>query len=403
MSMFAQIRRLSRRPQLSDNVSAAMRALHVSEANEEREPYPDDLKLGTLGERIILSEILLPMLATSKAGVGSIGDDCAELPVPPSGNAVLVTTDPCPSPIVFELEDRDYWHYGRMTILINVSDLAASGATPMGIVVSTVMPNDMFLRDYRRYLAGLIEAANEWDCPIIGGNIKDGPEFTSTGTAIGSAPIGQILRRSGAQEGDKVCVAGKMGMFWAAVLQRLNPTRLKVSSDSDTDLWQALYRPKPRLRESKLLSGSGLVTSCMDASDGVGGCLIELAAKNELDIVIDGRSLIPGRAVAEVADQAGIDARKLMLAWGNWELVFTVAAKSTDKVLNLAQQFDFEVTVIGEMREGNGSVWISSEGKAEELTNFASERFTGTSYFTYGIKSYMQWLINAPLTIKGAL
>jgi len=357
-----------------------------------------DELLGTLGERSILTNILIPRLAGSNAGSQAIGDDCAELLSPDPGYAFLATTDPCPTPVVFDLEDRDYWHYGRMTILINVSDLAAMGAVPQGILISTVMPNEMRVADYQRYLDGLIEAAAEWGCPIVGGNIKDGPEFTSTGTAFGTAPVTNIMRRTGARVGDVVCVAGRMGLFWAAVLQRLSHRDLRISPQSSADLKEALYRPIARLKEGLILADSGLVTACMDSSDGVGACLVELADKNCVDVTLDVDGLIPEQSVREVADELAIDPRKLLLAWGNWELVFTVAPDNLDALVDLAVSHDLPIAQIGRLSEGEGHVWLTEGLRRRPVNNFASERFTSLSYFTHGLKSYMQWLIEAPLT-----
>lgn len=357
----------------------------------------DGLILSALGERRILTNVIIPRLALQKVGADAIGDDCAEFPTPPLGHSLLVTTDPCPLPIAFDLGDRDYWHYGWFTILINVSDLAAMGATPSGIVVSAVMPEDMQVADFRRYLDGLVDAADEWDCPILGGNIKDGPGFTSTATAFGAAPTQSIMRRTGAQAGDKVCVVGNMGLFWAAVLSQTSSAELAVSGSTRRTLEQALLRPVARLREGRILARSGLVTACMDASDGVGGCLSELAVKNGLDVVIDQDALVADEAVVEVASALFIDPRKLMLSWGNWELVLTVNPWAAETLLQLADEHRFPVSIIGTMKAGAGSVLLSTGNGLRQLTNFASERFTGTSYFTHGLRSYMQWLLDAPL------
>lgn len=390
------MRYYQRRPWVPDKTSITLQECNVRKTAGHDE-HPGKV-LGSFGERTILSEIIMPRLALGKAGAEGIGDDCAEIAVPPAGHTILATIDPCPSPVVFELGDHDYWHYGRMTILINVSDLAAMGAKPIGILVSTVMPDDMLIKDYHRYLDGLVDASDEWDCPILGGNIKDGREFTSTGSAIGSAPADAILRRTGAQKGDKVCVVGRMGLFWAAVLQHLSPKQLKVSETSSIELHNALHRPTARLKEALILARSGLVTACMDASDGVGACLTELALKNGLDLVVDASRLVPDAAVDEIATQVPMDARKFMLAWGNWELVLTVRPNDVSAVERLAQVHNFPISIIGEMCDVGGTVWLSSEGKRGRLTNFASERFTGTSYFTHGLESYMRWLVDVPLT-----
>src|ERR1017187_9544218 len=141
-----------RRPWVPDKTSIPPQAGYISKSNSQEEQQSQ--VLGTLGERTILSDIIMPRIALGEAGADGIGDDCAEIAVPPAGHTILATTDPCPSPVAFVLGDHDYWHYGRMTVLINVSDLAAMGAKPIGILVSTVMPNDMLINDYQRFLDG---------------------------------------------------------------------------------------------------------------------------------------------------------------------------------------------------------------------------------------------------------
>jgi thiamine-monophosphate kinase len=258
----------------------------------------------------------------------------------------------------------------------------------------------MLVSDYRRYLDGLVDAADEWNCPVLGGNIKDGPEFTSTGTAFGTVPKESIMRRKGARPGDRVCVVGHMGLFWAAVLQQMSTAEIAVSDSAGAAMRRALELPVARLREGRILAESGLVTACMDSSDGVAGCLTELALKNGLDVIIDGAALVPDPAVSEVASALSIDPRKLMLSWGNWELVLTVSPESADSIQRLADKHQFPLSFIGTTREGTGSVLLATGESLHQVTNFASERFTGTSYFTHGLRSYMELLIDAPLTEK---
>lgn len=353
--------------------------------------------LSSLGERGILESVILPRVSRSKAGAHGIGDDCAELLSAELDEILLITTDPCPTPVVFELGDRDYWHFGWMTILINVSDLAAMGGAPVGIVVSTVMPEDQCVGDYDRFLEGLTAAADTWGCPILGGNIKDGPDFTATGTAMGTVSAQRVMRRIGAQSGDLVFVVGNMGLFWASVLAKVGRDDLELTADTRECLHEALHRPVARLAEGRVLSSLGVVSSCMDASDGVSGCLSEIARVNSLDIVIENDLFTPHSAVREVAEKLDTDFRKLMLSWGNWELVFTAPPSAHADIERLAKAHNMPVQVLGYTREGNGQVLLETDQKIYRMTDFSSQRFAATSYFTHGIKSFSTWLAEAPL------
>src|SRR5258707_7017553 len=124
------------------------------------------LTLGKLGERRIVDELVRPRFPSSNVIVG-IGDDCAVLPPAKPDELLVFTTDPCPIPVICLLGETDFYHYGRMTVLINVSDLAAMGARPLGLLISTVMPEDMLIADYERFLDGAAEASAEWSCPVV--------------------------------------------------------------------------------------------------------------------------------------------------------------------------------------------------------------------------------------------
>lgn len=353
-------------------------------------------KLYDLGEARIVKELIIPKFPSVEGHIVGIGDDCAVIPVPSSDYALAMTIDPCPTPVVCLIEPPDLYHYGWLTILINVSDLAAMGAKPMGIQISTVMPEDMAVTDYERFLDGLADASREWICPVIGGNIKDGPEFTATGSALGAVKVNCVMRRQGTKPGDRVCVIGEMGLFWAAVLTRLVPdTHLDTSHQGFLD--NALYRPVARILEGVALAESQLATACMDSSDGVIGCLRELASLNQVDIILNDTSLRPHSAVQQVSTLAGIDARKLMLSWGNWELVCTVSPENYEKAKVLIESLGTPFADIGEACKGTGKVLIEQESRLGLLANFASERFCATSFFTHGLNSYVDLLRNTPL------
>ncbi|MCE5197370.1 MAG: thiamine-phosphate kinase [Armatimonadota bacterium] len=354
------------------------------------------LTLRDLGERRIVQELIIPRFPALADHIVAIGDDAVVLPPVPGDQAIVLTTDPCPTPVVCLIEQPDMFHYGWMTMLINVSDLAAMGARPTGLLVSTVMPETMLCRDYMRFLDGLEEASKIWECPVLGGNIKDGSTFTATGTAIGMVKPEHAMRRNNAKPGDLVCVIGEMGLFFAAIISHLY--KIQLDKQDTEAITAALHRPMAKLSEGIAMAESGLVTACMDSSDGVGGCLYELATANSVDIIIAGISLRSNRTVERVAKSAMIDPRKLMLAWGSWELVCTIRPDALSTLQKLMLPFGTTISAIGEVQHGTGKVWFEENEQTRELTNFASERFSATSMFTYGLDAYMEWFLSEPLT-----
>jgi thiamine-monophosphate kinase len=352
--------------------------------------------LGELGERRIVDELIAPRFHSSPPILLGIGDDGAVI-MPPPGELIVVTTDPCPTPVVCMLEGEDFAHYGRMTALINVSDLGAMGARPLGLLVSTVMREDMPTSKYERFLDSLAEACSEWGCPVIGGNIKDGTCFTATGMAIGAVKPDCLMRRTGSQEGDSVVVIGDLGLFWAAVLTRLFPDACPAFPERDV-LDKALYQPEPKGRQGVALGEAHLLSACMDSSDGVFACLREISLLNGVDIVVDASSLRVHSAVLSVAHSTKIDPEKLALAWGDWQLVGTASRSSCLELERVLRPFGTPYHIIGKVQCGSGKVWLRTEaGQLGVVSNLASERFSRASMFTHGLDGYVEILRTAPL------
>lgn len=351
--------------------------------------------LKDLGEDNILKQIIFPRFNSNNNNVLiGIGDDCAVFSAK-NDQAIVTTMDPCPTPVAFMVANKDYYYYGWMTVIINVSDLASVGAEPIGMTVSTVMPEDMPVYDYERFLDGLSDASKLFVCPLIGGNIKDGKEFTATGSAFGSIDPKKMMLRKGAKPGDLICVIGEMGLFWASVISYLK--KITIDGNYQSILDTALFEPTPKIFEGIQLSKINALTSCMDSSDGISSCLFTLAKSSEVDFEVDLKLLEPHPALRAIADKVGHDFKKYMMSWGGWELVGTIAPESVaaakDKISMLGTTF----SIIGRVTEGDGNVWALDKGEIGLLTDFGSYRFCATSYFSHGIEAYIDYLVNMPL------
>ncbi|OIK28700.1 thiamine-phosphate kinase [Streptomyces malaysiense] len=358
--------------------------------------------LAELGERAVVERLVLPRLQSRNSLGDVIGDDCA-LTEPPGPDEVVVSTiDPCPRPVVFDFREPDYLSYGWLTAVINLSDLAAVGATPTGLLVSTVMPGDMTVHAYDRFLQGLAEACRTWSCPVLGGNIKDGPEFTATAAATGRVRADRVLRRTGAAPGDLLCVVGEPGLFWAAVLRALyRPDVPRLTAADAAALEAALTRPVARVPEGIRLAATGAVSCCTDASDGLGAALDELARVNGLDAVVDSAALLPGPAARKVAAALGVDPRALALSWGDWELVCGIAPGRLAAVR--AALAPIPVHAVGEFRPtaGDGRLLLGEDGRARPVADFGSRRFDARSSFTHGLEPYAELLVHGELYDTG--
>lgn len=210
------------------------------------------------------------------------------------------------------------------------------------------------------------------------------------------------MRRVGCSAGDLLYAVGDMGLFWSAVLHGSKAPGLALTQEEQAMAARALSYPIPRIREGRVLADSGLVTACMDASDGVLGCLLELGRSNHLDVHLssDLESRQLATLVHNIASELNLPPLKLLLSWGDWQLVFAIRREAQEEFNGLIESMDTTITFIGSMVPGRGRVYLETGQGLRELQNLSSERFSERSYFTRGTAAYVDWLIDIPLLVE---
>lgn len=303
--------------------------------------------------------------------------------------SVSLSTDPCPEPLICRFDEGNrYYHYGVMSVLINYSDLAATGVEPIGILLSTIMPNEMCIHEYSQFLQGVKDSCDAWGGNLLGGNVKDGKEFSVTGTAIGGQVNNNILTRIGSNVGDAVCIVGDPGVFWLAILKLLEGCSL---NDLDDYTKSFVKSPYPKIKEGLLLSSSNIVTSCMDNSDGIIGCLYELAALNNSSIIIDDCKLFPNYRLEQFCKEHNIDYRNLMLSFGGWDLVFTCPMSEVTNLQRLFEKNNSKFHVIGKVtKRSEEKVMLVKDDFVYKINDFSSKRFNKHSYFSFGLEAFIE-------------
>ena len=209
-------------------------------------------------------------------------DDCAALPTERlSGRAdTLFTTDAICEGVHFDLTWDSYRQIGAQAAVVNLSDLASSGARPQALLWSLSLSERVSHEEVREVARGFGEIAGQWSCPVIGGNIcvRSGPLEIHV-TAIGS-PERRMLTRVGARPGDAIYVTGTLG---DRALGYLDPT---------SNTRELRHRWRPHLSEAYALSRWGHVSAMLDISDGLLVDLERLARVNQVCASIT-QALIP--------------------------------------------------------------------------------------------------------------
>lgn len=274
-----------------------------------------------------------------------IGDDAALLAVPP-GQALAVSTDTLVSGIHFPKDTAPY-DIGWKALAVNLSDLAAMGATPAWATLALTLPQAD--RDWVAAFAdGFAALAREFKLALVGGDTTQGP-LTITVTVHGFVPEKRALRRDGAQAGDAVFVTGTLGDAAAGLRLLHDPS---AGARQRTALIERLDRPTPRVAQGLLLRGHA--HACIDVSDGLLADLGHVCAASGVGAEIE-TELLP----ASPALLAVFDARAramLQLAGGDdYELCFTAPADRAAELLNDLARSGCGATRIGRIVAGAGA------------------------------------------------
>lgn len=356
--------------------------------HDEFESLDPSRTLADFGERLLVREFLVPRYNRDS---GSIGDDCVTLPGRPGW--VVATTDPCPPPAAWALGYTDYYYFGWLLATINLSDLAAAGAEPMGLLTCLQLPRDMLISDFARLLDGIDDCCNTSGTRVLGGNLKEGTTADISGTALGHCDT-LPLRRAGARPGDEVYVLGRLGAFWAGYL---GESRYKTRCEELlVHLRSAVLTPKPLTDAGIRLRQAALVSSCMDNSDGLLPSLWLLAEASNVSIELDVDRFLFESEVLQVAEIAEVDPWRLALGWGDWSLVFTASPEVAGKLQEIAASCGLPLSPIGSVRRGDGVRARIGEACGIPM-RLESERFAKDSWFQTGLESYIDTFLTSPL------
>ncbi len=310
------------------------------------------------GEFDIIRRCFAP-LASSEAALGLLDD--AALITPPEGRALVATADAMISGIHF-LPDDPPETVGRKLLRVNLSDLAAMGAEPLGYLLTCAWPKDWNQDWIAAFAGGLGEDQERFGIALLGGDTTSGPGPLSLSlTALGSVLPGLALRRGGARVGDRVIVSGTLGDGAFGLLVRYG--RLTNLSEASLQSLTEAYRlPDPRLDLGQALAQTGLATACLDISDGLVADLGHICEASGLGARIQAERIPLSTAVQE-AVAADLESFPLALTGGDdYELCFTVAPKDLATLAALSEPSGLALTEVGEVIEGTGVAVLDRDG-----------------------------------------
>ena len=264
-----------------------------------------------------------------------MGDDCALLR-PDAGLDLALTTDTLLEGRHF-LPDAEPRALGHKALAVNLSDLAAMGATPRWATLAIALPaaDAAWLEAFS---AGLYALAERFGVDLVGGDTTRSPLRTINITAIGEVPPGLALERAGARPGDDVWVSGELGGAALGLVHPENP-----------DAAKRLHLPEPRVELGERLRR--LAHAAIDLSDGLAGDLAHLLERSRVGAVIEYERIPKSASFAKLKDPR-LEKDCVLSGGDDYELLFTAPREHRAELEALAAELKLPLTRIGTIEAG---------------------------------------------------
>jgi thiamine-monophosphate kinase len=287
-----------------------------------------------------------------------VGDDCALIRATP-GKELAVSTDMLIAGRHFH-HDADPAKLGHKALAVNLSDIAAMGATPRWATLALALPeaSEAWLEPFAR---GFLQLAKRYRVDLIGGDTTRGP-LTICVQIMGEVPAGAALRRDGAKVGDEIWVSGQLGDA-ALVLAHLEHS-IALEPHEVAMYAPRLHEPEPRVALGRALLG--IAHSCIDISDGLAADLGHILERSHVAAVVE-LARVPRSRLIDRKLPAAVALRAMLAGGDDYELCFTAPAERHAEVLQIGSRLGIALTAIGRVEEGGGLNVLDEYGQAVDI------------------------------------
>ena len=296
-----------------------------------------------------------------------------------SNDYLAITTDSIVEEIKTGLYDDPYL-IGWMSVMVNLSDLAAVGSKPLGVLVSEILPSNYSLNDVERLQSGISDACKMCNTFILGGDTNTGDNLIITGTALGYLTNKKFVSRIGLQNNDILYSTGFIGRGNAFAISRFfNKTSLKFN-----------YLPAAKIKEAGILKN--YASACMDTSDGVISTLDQLMRLNNKGFLLnkDWESKLDKDSL-KLANSYAIPLWLLLAGYhGEFELLFTIPQKTESEFLMKANEIKWTPVKLG-IVINEPKIKIPLYGKITEIDSTRIRNLS--SQLENGINLYLKSLL----------
>jgi len=321
--------------------------------------------VNTLGEFGLIESLTENFDKHHLSTIKGIGDDAAVINY---GNAhLVVSTDMLIEGIHFDLMYTPLKHLGYKAIIVNLSDIYAMNAVPTQVTVSIAISNKYSVEALQELYSGIREACKLYKVDLVGGDTTSSTKGLSMSvTAIGEVNKDKICYRSGAKQGDILCVTGDLGAAFLGlqILERekqlyVSNPGIKPDLENQKYLLERQLKPEARKDTIEFLAKEGIVpTSMIDISDGLASDLMHICKASDVGAYVE-ESKIPINQEAQLmAIKFQMDPVTTALNGGeDYELLFTIKEDDLEKIRYMPS-----VYIVGEITDKKDGLTLHTSG-----------------------------------------
>jgi thiamine-monophosphate kinase len=325
------------------------------------------------GEDRLIARYFKPL--AKHPGAFALTDDAAVIAPPPACDLVLKTDGIVGGVHFFPDDPPDT--VAKKALRVNLSDLAAKGAKPLGFLLTLALPGEIGDAWLAPFARGLGEDADFFGCPLFGGDTdRTGGPITISIAVFGAVPHGKMVRRAGAKPGDRLLVTGTVGDAALGLLLRRDGSaagRWGLGHDQQDHLVSRYLVPQPRTAIAVALRAHA--SAAMDVSDGLAGDLAKLCRVSGVAAEVElARLPLSDAARAALAKEPAL-IETIVTGGDDYEVLACVPAQKVEALRREASAAGVALTEIGTVGAGEGARLLDAHGKPLALAHPSFSHF----------------------------
>jgi thiamine-monophosphate kinase len=329
-------------------------------------------EISTLGEFGLIEHLTKNFEIQNASTILSVGDDAAV--IDHFGKQTVISTDMLIEDIHFDLMYTPLKHLGYKSVIVNLSDIYAMNATPTHITMNIAFSNRFSLEALDDFYEGVYAACEKYNVDLIGGDTSSSQKgFIISVTAIGEITEDKIVKRSGAQKGDLLCVSGDVGSAFLGLtlLERekkiyLDNPQIQPDLENEQYIVGRLLKPEARKDIVEFFERENILpTSMMDVSDGLSSEILHICKQSNVGCKLYEEKIPVNEQARQFAYKLELDPTACALSGGeDYELLFTLPQAEYDKLV-----LNEQISVIGYITDADeGAHIITRGGNTHKLT-----------------------------------